>query len=102
VDATKTKKEVLRMFELKSKIQNYPVKVAFSLRDAAIVLPCKCEIVFDPCRDPENPWAIYYAHTCPHYSAAEGRWRAVRDPEEALQLLLPLLPAILEPAKRRR
>ena len=90
------------MFELKSKIQNYPVKVAFSLRDAAIVLPCRCEIVFDPARDPENPWAIYYAHTCPHYSAAEGRWRAVRDPEEALQLLLPLLPAILEPAKRRR
>jgi hypothetical protein len=41
------------MFELKSKIQNYPVKVAFSLRDASIVLPCKCEIVFDPARDPE-------------------------------------------------
>jgi hypothetical protein len=89
------------MFELKSKIEGYPVKVVFSLRDAAIVLPCKCEIVFDPVRA-ENPWAIHYAHSCPHYSVSEGRWREVKDPEEALQILLPLLPAILEPAKRRR
>jgi hypothetical protein len=90
------------MFGLKAKVEGYPVKVRFSFRDVSIVLPCHCGIVFDPVRDPEEPWAIHFAVSCPHYAQGEGRWRQVNSPEEALQILLPLLPAILEPAKSRR
>jgi len=87
------------MVTLPTRIGGYKATVSFGYRGVYIQLPCKCEIVFDPQYDPEKPWSVRFASTCPHYEVP--RWRTVDSFEDALNLLLPLLPQILERPHKR-
>jgi hypothetical protein len=87
------------MVTLPTKVGGYKATITFGFRSVHIQLPCKCEIVFDPQYDPEKPWSVWFASSCPHYETP--RCRTVDSFEDALNLLLPLLPAILEPRRKR-